>query len=141
MCDNSNTDAARDKQIGADALSSYSEYNKVLRTWFVAFGIGAPALFLANKDATEKLKGSGDIAVITLCLFVGTAAQVLGALINKGANWYVYIATVDETFKGTRRHRAGEWLVRQFWIDIVLDLGTVLSFGIAAQKILKVFLA
>jgi hypothetical protein len=39
---------------------------------------------------------------------------------NKIANWYVYMASVDETFRQTLRYRVAERLVEQFWIDIVL---------------------
>ena len=29
-----------------EAVEGYREYNRVLRTWFVALGVGGPALFL-----------------------------------------------------------------------------------------------
>ena len=46
------------KEEEIDSTSSYAtylEYNKVLRTWFVAFAIGGPALFLANETLGKRL--------------------------------------------------------------------------------------
>ena len=42
----------------ADYYKVYEEYAKNLRTWFVAYGVGAPVLFVSNKDIAEKLASS-----------------------------------------------------------------------------------
>ncbi len=42
-----------------DYLEAYAEYSKVTRMWFVAYGIGAPVLFLTNDALLKILKKSG----------------------------------------------------------------------------------
>ena len=121
------------------SFQTYFEYNRVLRTWFVAFGIGGPALFLVNEDVARQLADERQLELVVVLFIIGAAAQVIGALTNKVANWYVYLASVDETFSGTVRYRVAEWLVEQFWIDIVLDVVTIAVFGWAAWLLLTVF--
>ena len=45
-------------------LSLYGEYNKTLRSWFVAFGIAVPAIFITSKEAKEFLLKSPNINFI-----------------------------------------------------------------------------
>ena len=41
-------------------FSAYTEYNKILRTWFVTFGVGGPLLLLANSVTPRCCKnGAG----------------------------------------------------------------------------------
>jgi len=123
----------------SDAFSAYAEYNRILRTWFVAFGIGGPALFLVNDKIAAKLVAVGQLRWVVALFLVGATAQVLGALLNKIANWYVYIGTIDPAIKGSRRQRFADWLMSQFWIDITIDVITILSFGAAAWLLMTVF--
>jgi hypothetical protein len=123
----------------ASSFLTYFEYNRVLRTWFVAFGIGGPALFLVNENVARRLAEARELELVVVLFLIGAAAQVLGALTNKVANWYVYLSSVDEAFASTVRYRVAEWLVEQFWIDIVLDVVTIAVFGWAAWLLLTVF--
>jgi len=137
----------RAKNVGAESddgsasFRTYSEYNRVLRPWFVAFGIGGPALFLVNDAVARRLADARELELVVILFLTGAAAQVIGALTNKVANWYVYLSSVDENFHRTLRYRVAEWLVEQFWIDIVLDIVTIAVFGSAAWLLLTVFAA
>lgn len=130
---------ADEGEDGSDALSAYLEYNKVLRTWFVAFGVGGPALFLVNDAVAKRLAAIGSLRCVAILFMAGAAAQVLGALLNKGANYYQYLSSIDDGIIGSRRYEVSEWLIRQYWIDVVVDLVTVDCFGVAAWHILTVF--
>ncbi len=44
-------------------LEAYAEHSKVIRTWFVAYGIGAPVLLLTNEALARTLKASGSVRV------------------------------------------------------------------------------
>lgn len=46
MQENQNTDEREKQKL--EYFESYNEYNKILRSWFVAFGIGGPVIFLTN---------------------------------------------------------------------------------------------
>lgn len=123
----------------SDGFSAYLEYNRVLRTWFVAFGIGGPALFLVNEKVALMLAAEGQLKIVVSLFLLGASAQVLGALLNKIANWYVYICTIDRSLKGGRRQKFADWLIGQFWIDIAIDAVTITSFGAAAWLMMTVF--
>lgn len=92
------------------------EYNRVLRTWFVAFGVGGPALFLVNEKLAKSLATAGQLRLVVSLFLAGATVQVLGALLNKVANWYVYICTIDPKLKGSLRQRFADWLISQFWM-------------------------
>ena len=114
----------------------YLEYNKVLRTWFVAYGAGGPALLLTSERLSKNLAAAGNLRTVALLFFAGVAAQVLGALINKIANWYVHSAYHQVNVTRSIKHKCAEWVVNQFWIDVLVDVVTVVVFGLAAWLLL-----
>jgi len=124
---------------GKEELSAYLEYNKILRSWFVAFGVGGPALFLINAQLGNRLAESGQLAQVSAMFLVGAGSQVVGALINKTSNWYVYRGARDPAYQTKRRYRFCKWVVVQFWLDIALDLISVTAFGFATWHLLTVF--
>jgi hypothetical protein len=124
-----------------DSFKSYIEYNKTLRTWFVAYGIGGPALFLVNDKVADRLLKAGSLKLVVLFFLMGIFLQVTGALLNKIINWYVYESTLDPSLLSTRRHRCANWLIDQFWIDVLIDIFTIASFGMAAWHIFTVFIS
>lgn len=80
------------EEDATDSLKSYLEYNKILRAWFVAFGVGGPALFLVNDKVADKFAKLGSLKILAALFLIGATAQVLGAFLNKIANWYVYMS-------------------------------------------------
>lgn len=125
---------------------AYSEYNKVLRAWFVAFGFGVPATFLFNKDLVTYIsppKGQPHIFVVFLS---GAGAQVLMAFINKIINWCAYYK--EKTFPekmpisfsqkvASCFSKASNW----FLIDAVFDLITISCFTYSIVKLLLLITA
>lgn len=122
-----------------ETFQAYFEYNRILRTWFVAFGIGGLAMFLINDKIADRLAEACKLRAVVTLLLIGAALQVIGALMNKIANWYTYQSTIDKKVLGSKRHQISEWFVNQFWPDIVLDVGTIAAFGYAAWLMLTVF--
>ena len=129
------------EKIAAGSYAAYSEYNKTLRTWLVAFGIGGPALFLVNDTVAKRLVTAGTLKTVAALFLIGTAVQVLSALLNKASNWYVYQAYAPGGVQGSLKHRCCEWLTSHFWIDITLDLLSFSAFGYAAWLLFTVFAA
>jgi hypothetical protein len=127
------------EEEASDTFRAYLEYNRVLRTWFVAFGVGGPALFLVNDKIAGRLVEARQLRLVVILFLGGALAQVLGALLNKIANWYVYHGTIDSAALATRRYRVADWFINQFWPDILLDLLTIGAFGSAAWLLLTVF--
>ena len=124
---------------GSDSLKSYLEYNRVLRTWFVAFGVGGPALFLVNENVARRLAAEGELKLVASLFLVGAALQVIGAFVNKVANWFVYESTLDAERAKSWITRLSASLIDMFWIDVVIDLTTIAAFGWAAWLMLTVF--
>ena len=124
---------------GKDELSAYLAYNKILLSWFVAFGVGGPALFLINAEIGKKLTGSGELRYVSTLFLVGAACQVAGAVINKNSNWYVYRGANDRDYQIKKRYKFCCWLVHQFWLDVALDLATIAAYGFAMWHLFTVF--
>jgi hypothetical protein len=133
------------ESIEIDASGSYDtylEYNKILRTWFVAFGVGGPALLLTHDRLIRQLTGVGNLKCVLGLFLVGVAVQVFGAFVNKVANWYVHQAyTREEELWRLRRYQFFEWIAGQFWIDVVMDIVTIVVFGWAAVLMLTALAA
>jgi hypothetical protein len=61
----------------------YAEFARTLRTWFVAYGVGAPALLLTNKELWRAVQGSGDARRIAEYFLAGAVVQIIEALLYK----------------------------------------------------------
>ena len=121
----SNPDEDYDPTEDAAVFSAYFEYNKILRTWFVAFGIGGPSLLLVNEKVVNKLVAAGCLMNVVWLFLGGVLAQILGALLNKILNWYSY---QDRAWAGV--------VLEHFWIDVLIDVITIICFGKATISML-----
>ena len=128
-----------DEKVASSSFAAYSEYNKTVRTWLVAFGIGGPALFMTNDAIAKRLATTNTLREVVALFLVGAGVQVFGALLNKACNWYVYQAYSPSGVKGTFKHRCSEWLTSHFWIDIAFDFVAILVFGRALWLLFTVF--
>ena len=125
-------------QAGHDegAFSSYAKFSTTLRTWLVAYGVGAPVLFLSHQEVANRLlvgKTGKDIATAFL---IGAAIQVVAALLYKTCMWYLYVGEDDEEFKKTRRFRWCNTISWQYWLEFGFDLASVAAFGWATVQAL-----
>ncbi len=120
-------------------FAAYLEYNKILRSWFVAFGVGGPALFLVNEQLGKRLAASGQLGLVAVLFLAGAGSQVLGAVLNKISNWYVYRGTIEPKYITTRRYRFFSWFVLQFWVDVAGDIVSIACFGLATWLVVMLF--
>jgi len=109
----------------------YEEYAKSVRTWFIAYGIGAPVLVLGNDKLWKQLVSDNLLLPIALLFIGGGVAQILIAMINKWMNWQnFHIEFQSKTAANYEWYdRFTKWLTRQFWIDIVFDIGSTVAFA------------
>jgi hypothetical protein len=98
-------------------LNSYRTYEKTLRTWFVAYGIGAPILFLSNNSVWNKIAASKYSNCIATLFLVGVFLQIFIALLNKHSMWYCYRGEGDKDFQKTFSYKISFWLSDKYWID------------------------
>jgi hypothetical protein len=120
-------------------FESYAEYNRILRSWFVAFGIGGLAMFLVEDKLRDALIGSGAARLVIALFLAGVALQILVAGMNKYANWYCYAGEDDAAYRRTAAYRFWSGIARQFIIDVVVDLATAFSFFAAIGILFSVF--
>jgi hypothetical protein len=120
-------------------FDSYAEYNRILRSWFVAFGAGGLALFLIEDSLRNALIASGEATPVALLFLTGAAAQVLVAFLNKYANWYCYYGEDNPAFLHSPLYSFWSRIASQFWIDIILDIFTVGCFLTAIGMLFDIF--
>jgi hypothetical protein len=126
----------------ATFYKSYEEHSKVLRTWLVAYGIGAPVLFLTNDRLATIFAASSGAAAIAKLFLTGVVLQVLLAATNKAAMWGCYYAARHpKKALGKRRFRFALWISEQFWIDFLVDFATLLVFGAATWGAFRLSIA
>jgi len=124
-----------DPQLEKQLLEAYSSHARNLRTWLVAYGIGAPVLFLSNESlwiAVSKAECATCIAVLFL---TGVASQIFIAFVNKNAMWICYYGERTESFKSRVIYKISDWLSAQFWIDILCDIISMICFIIATYTV------
>ena len=119
----------------------FEEYSKTVKGWFIAYGIGAPVLFLTQEKVSEKIIESGEAKLIVLLFLSGVVIQVFIALVNKWNNWYIYLK-----YDNSKEYNHQGMLVtfccklsRQVWIDILIDILSFCLFFFATAKVLMIF--
>lgn len=108
---------------------SYAEFSKTLRTWFVAYGIGGPVVLISNDAAWAAMRKSTDLTFIGLLFLVGGALQILSALLNRHAMWFLYFGEFKPPAKEWISYKIANWYSDQGWIDVAIDVLTVVLFG------------
>lgn len=128
-------------EVRKEFFSSYVEYNKTLRTWFVTFGVGGPLLLLANPTLTKTLVETQALGSVVYAFLIGCAFQICIAMLNKIAGWYgYYYSDYDEhdTTTHDRPNRLINILVKlndKFWIDILADILSIICFAFAVVRL------
>jgi hypothetical protein len=114
-----------------DYKEAYRYHSSTLRNWYVAFGIGAPVLFLSNEYLWNKIVNSCNFEVIGFTFFLGVAFQVLLALFDKYASWVGYYERATGNNKHGIIHTIAEWWIQDDFFSFALDLGSLALFGCA----------
>ena len=129
--------AAQPKTDEAGYFEGYVSFARTLRTWLVAFGIGAPVLLLSQEQLAVRFMASDKAALVTTCFLAGVGAQVLGALLYKTAMWYLYLGELKPAFKKSARYRASDRVSEAFVIESLLDLASIGLFGYATYLLIS----
>lgn len=119
-------------------FESYAEYNRILRSWFVAYGVGGLALFLVEEKLREALVRTGEARLVIGLFLGGVLLQIVIAGLNKYANWYCYYGEDDPPYQKTRAYRFWSWIARQFILDVIIDLATAVCFFAAVIRLFAV---
>lgn len=132
---------SKNKNVNGDGhFGVYQEYAKNLRTWFVAYGIGGPALFLTQSDLSTRLADSGLARTVVALFCSGTAFQILLSLINKWCQWTLYRGETAKHRMNTRAYEFWREVSNMPSIDWICDIGSLICFTIATVILIIVFI-
>ncbi len=116
---------------------SFSMYEKMLRTWLVAYGVGGPVLFMTQKDLRQALVTAPDGRTIGVLFLLGVLAQVLESFLYKTSMWYLYREAAKEN-ECHSMYTFSKWVEDHYLIDIIFDLITIVSFAIATYMVFPI---
>lgn len=117
---------------------AFDRYEKMLRTWFVAYGIGGPVLFLTQETLRKAFVAAPNAPTIGILFLLGLLAQVLESFLYKMTTWYLYRGEVKNDTKSHCIYRISECVENNYWIDIFFDLFTIVMFTIATFKVFPI---
>ena len=83
-----------ERPLDSENFEPYSEFARTLRTWFVGYGVGAPALVLTQAELRQRLANAGDLPTLGAFFLSGVFLQVLLTLIYKTAMWELYMVEI-----------------------------------------------
>ena len=117
---------------------AYLSFARTLRTWFVAYGIGVPVLFLNQASLLDRLLRSGQALVVARCFLAGVLVQIGTAIVYKAAMWHLYRAEYHAEIKDMLLFPFFEWVSDAYWLEFLLDAMTLALFTIGTVKTLSV---
>ena len=113
-------------------LEAYARFANTLRTWLIAYGVGGPVLIATNQFLSTKLANAGLLGGVAFYFLLGVGLQVVAALILKCAMWYLYLGEEKNELQQSKRYKFACWASEAFWLELLLDGGTITFFGIAS---------
>ena len=115
----------------------YKYFANQLRTWLIAYGIGAPVLFVSQPTIADALKPSGCGRSMIFLFLVGVSLQIVQAWMYKAAMWYLYLGELNKKFQTSKKHKISVWVAERFWPEFVIDLASIALFSFATFKALS----
>ncbi len=115
-------------------LEAYGEHARILRSWLVAYGIGAPVLLMTNDAFALAVQDSNNARLIAGCFLAGVALQVGLSAVNKALMWGLYYGEITPAFKKVVWYRIAHWLSERYWTDLLIDVLTIGLFIVATSK-------
>jgi hypothetical protein len=131
-------EASAPDSSAAEFYAVYDHYSKLLRTWLVAYGIGGPVLLLSSDTVLAKVSSSGSAKSIAVLFLIGVALQVLLATTNKTVMWICYYGEMYPKYRAKKRYKCCEWISEQFWIDLIVDIASMVLFGLATYETFQI---
>ncbi|MEQ1930912.1 MAG: hypothetical protein ABL957_10320 [Parvularculaceae bacterium] len=125
-------------------LESYTRFAQDLRLWLTGYGIGGPALFVTQPFVSEKIADAWQSVWIVSLFLAGVFLQVFYVKLHKWSQWQLYHQKNDfagnpspPISRGAKcpsksqeaTFQRADWVSRQYWIDNVIDWGSVALYA------------
>jgi len=120
-------------------LESYQSFARSLRTWLIAYGIGAPVLFASQPAFSEMLRNKNAVAPVIYVFLAGMAVQIATSLLYKVTMWYIMWGALKPEFKQSKRYKFFNRLSELIWPELLLDVASIAAFTWATVKVLFLF--
>jgi len=104
----------------------------------VAYGIGAPVLFLSRDTVLSSLKAMPDARILIVAYLCGSLLQAGLVWLYKLSMWWAYLEEMGTITKESNRYKFVDWFTNTFWIEGIVDFLTVSAFAYATTRILFV---
>jgi hypothetical protein len=117
---------------------AYKGFATNLRVWFIAYGIGAPAVLLSNENSWATIVDSGQGKKLAILFFIGVGIQVFATLLYKAAMWYLYMTELGHIKKDSKKYRVSNFFASNYIVESVFDTATFLLFGWASFIVIKI---
>lgn len=115
----------------------YSAFARIVRTWLVAYGVGAPVIFLSNQHIFTQLKSSDSLTYVALLFGLGVGFQLIPAILLRTAMWYLYLGELHADFQSRWRYHASYWISEQYWLEAGSDLVSIILYIFATISVLR----
>lgn len=135
--------AKRDETLLNALQDGYRQHANTLRLWFLVFGVGAPAAFVAREDLFKEFRNLPHFWSISFLFGLGVVVQMTLAFLDKyaTAEWFFKRVTANERSDPPATESllverdtwfwAKCWL-QQNWLSAIGDALTVTAFVIAS---------
>lgn len=118
----------------------YKSFATSLRAWFIAYGIGAPIVFLSN-DTTQKAISEYESNKYLIALFLsGVVLQTIQALLYKHTMWHLYMGEGNDSYHENNLYKISESISEAYWLEVIFDLATVFVYALATWHTFKALL-
>jgi hypothetical protein len=107
----------------------FGKYEQALRTWFIAYGIGGPVLFLTQPCLREKLLANPDRFCIGILFLTGIFFQIIITFLYKMITWYPYYREFENDSRKCWWYTFSDFVNKHYSIDVVIDLLTIGVFS------------
>lgn len=116
---------------------TYSQSSRTVRDWFLAFGIGAPAIFVTSEYATRALVQSGTARRVVMLYLAGVGLQVAIGVIYKHSMSYLYLHEGNEKAKDYLLDKVICSITDQTFFDFLIDVATLGFFSYATYLVVN----
>lgn len=117
---------------------AFDRYESMLRTWFVAYGIGGPILLMTQTSLSSRFLAAPNRMCIGILFLLGVAFQVIENFLYKMTTWYQYRGEVKPEIKSGCMYKFSKWVEDCYCIDLFFDFTTFVLFFIATFMVFPI---
>ncbi|MDH5600102.1 MAG: hypothetical protein OEY78_02235 [Gammaproteobacteria bacterium] len=117
----------------------YKIFATSLRAWFIAYGIGAPILFLSNEFTQRVISEYENNKLLIFLFLAGVILQTIQALLYKHVMWHLYMGEDNHDYHKSWLYKSSVKISEASWLEILFDLATVFVYSIGTWHVLNAF--